>query len=314
MTGSDRTDGASSGDDTGRGAPDHFALLADETRLETLRVLADERRENWRPSGLRFAELRRAVGVDDAGTFNYHLEKLVGTYVYEDDGTYVLTNSGLEIVDAVLAGRYGGDDRRLTGEIDDVCPTCGGSLTAIHERGWIRVVCDEHGIVLGTTLPSGAAVGREIDAVVDIAVRDLLNDTEWGMRGVCFRCWGAMDREVQFGTPDRHPATGESLDAAQRVADPDEPVAVFGCSRCETVFWGSVTAALLRAEPVVAFATDHGVERESVRALFETGTVTVERRDPPRLAVSFDAPEGDATLRVTVDRGLSTTAVERTDE
>jgi hypothetical protein len=49
-----------------------FALFADETRVAIVEALA-ERTTAEGTDGLSFAELRRAVGVRDAGQFNYHL-------------------------------------------------------------------------------------------------------------------------------------------------------------------------------------------------------------------------------------------------
>jgi hypothetical protein len=312
-------------------AAERFELLANETRMAIVRALASERRVNWEPSGMTFARLRRAAAVRDGGRFNYHLERLLGTYVEQRGDTYVLTDAGLEVVDAVLAGAYGDDDSSTTGEIDATCH-CGRSLTATHEGVSFRTHCPEHGIVFSTTLPAGATAGRSPTELAELAVRDARQDVEWAQRGVCFRCWGRMDGRVVLGRPTRHPGTGDPVASADDTdgdgrgtdgdgrstdsdargtdgnsgvggdgsedRDHDEPSVVYGCRRCETLFWTSPVHALYRHPAVVAFRHDTGVT-----GVLETTSreVTVEATDPLRVAATFDAPDDPSTLRVLLD-------------
>lgn len=75
-------------------AADEFELLASPVRLEILLALADG------DEPLRYTDLRAATSVDDNGKLNYHLRKLEA-YVSNDDGEYVLTRRGRQLLDRV---------------------------------------------------------------------------------------------------------------------------------------------------------------------------------------------------------------------
>jgi DNA-binding transcriptional ArsR family regulator len=72
----------------GENPTEAFALLSNETRVDVLRALADTE------EALRFAQLRRRVGLRDGGVFTYHLEKLRGTFVEKRGDRYRLTTEG----------------------------------------------------------------------------------------------------------------------------------------------------------------------------------------------------------------------------
>ncbi|MDX1748259.1 MAG: winged helix-turn-helix domain-containing protein, partial [Halobacteriales archaeon] len=81
-------------------SPDYaFATLGNETRLQILYVLGDAE------DTLSFSDLRKRVGVDDPGQFNYHLNKLKNHHFIRptDDG-YVLREPGRIVLQAVLSG------------------------------------------------------------------------------------------------------------------------------------------------------------------------------------------------------------------
>ncbi|MCH7660071.1 MAG: helix-turn-helix transcriptional regulator [Euryarchaeota archaeon] len=72
-----------------------FALLGNETRVAIIRELgtADDPRS--------FSDLHAAVGVRDSGGFNYHLQKLVGSFVRRTDEGYELSGAGERIHESV---------------------------------------------------------------------------------------------------------------------------------------------------------------------------------------------------------------------
>ena len=86
-----------------------FGLLADETRLAIIQALwaATELDADGtvgqEASAVRFSDLFAALGIDDTGNFNYHLEKLRGHFVATTDGGYVLTGDGVEVARHALA-------------------------------------------------------------------------------------------------------------------------------------------------------------------------------------------------------------------
>ncbi|MFC6733469.1 hypothetical protein [Haladaptatus sp. DYSN1] len=77
---------------------------------------------------LSFADLRRRVGMRDGSQFNYHLQKLVGRFVFHDDAGYVLTRRGERIMGTVLAGTMTESVTFDAEPISDPCPLCGGAV------------------------------------------------------------------------------------------------------------------------------------------------------------------------------------------
>lgn len=65
-----------------------YSLLANAMRVEIVLVLGEA------DGALAFSVLRERVGVRDSGGFNYHLQRLVGTFVERADDGYALTDIG----------------------------------------------------------------------------------------------------------------------------------------------------------------------------------------------------------------------------
>ncbi|MFC7074137.1 winged helix-turn-helix domain-containing protein [Halovenus rubra] len=105
---------------------DAFSILGDETRLTILLELADAFQTE--SDGLSFSELRRRVGVEDSGQFNYHLDKLSEGFIEKADDKYSIRSSGLAVVSAVYAGTYGDGSGDETAESSWDCPKCGDPL------------------------------------------------------------------------------------------------------------------------------------------------------------------------------------------
>jgi DNA-binding transcriptional ArsR family regulator len=288
-----------------------FDLLGNETRLAIIEELAGHRRTGWRPEGLRFAELRKAVGAEDAGTFSYHLDELRGHYVEHRGEEYVLTNAGLSVADAVLSGIYGAKVAERSTETDHECPECGQKLRATYEDERVALVCPDHGVRLATTLPPGAIQGRSTEEVLSIVARDRQRDVEQAANGVCFHCWGDMEATLLLSPPVAHPATGEEVGVEGWSGE--YPLEVFGCRRCETVFWTGAGSSLSRHPALVAFAYDHGVDATESLYLgngeWDEWRYEVESRDPARVrvVVELDADSFEAVL----DESASVVEVER---
>ncbi|SDJ34938.1 Helix-turn-helix domain-containing protein [Halovenus aranensis] len=289
-----------------------FGLLGNETRLAILRELAQQRRVNWQFEGMRFAELRRAVGVRDAGTFSYHLDALSDEFIEKHGEEYVLKSSGLEIADAILTGRYGATDGDRTAAVDYVCPECSSQLRAYYGHGRFALFCDEHDHIIGTTLPPAAVDGRSMERVVEIAVRDMQHDMEQARNGVCFHCWGEMDIRLQRGAPIEHPMTGETYDIETASLD-EEVVAVLGCARCELVAWLAPDICVTRHPANVVTRYEEGIDATTLIQLSPQveleRTLTVTSQDPLRVSLTYDGGTGQVTF--VLDEDGSVDSVER---
>ena len=95
-----------------------FGLLGNRLRVDILRALADG------DPPVVFSTLRDKVEERDSGRFNYHLRKLVGTFVRETDAGYELTLAGRRVVGALVAGTYTDDATLAATDINDPCPEC----------------------------------------------------------------------------------------------------------------------------------------------------------------------------------------------
>ncbi|MDY6764215.1 MAG: helix-turn-helix domain-containing protein, partial [Halobacteria archaeon] len=101
-------------------SPDEaFNTLGNETRMEILQTLAEA------DEPLMFRELRKRVGLDDPGNFNYHLNKLKGQFVRKTDGGYKLTQSGNHVYQAILSGTVTQTPTVEPTELDERCYHCG---------------------------------------------------------------------------------------------------------------------------------------------------------------------------------------------
>lgn len=121
-------------------SPDEaFSLLGNETRIGIVRALwelSDGPQEKT-----SFSEVRECADVTDSGQFNYHLDKLVGTFVQRDEGGYELTYAGRQVIGAILDGTYTKRAEIGPFDIDVSCSVCGSSHEASYETDQFVVRC-----------------------------------------------------------------------------------------------------------------------------------------------------------------------------
>ncbi|WP_135364241.1 winged helix-turn-helix domain-containing protein [Halosimplex halophilum] len=314
-SGSGETDGqqgvAGAGDGSSGAGVDPtavFELLADETRLSIVRELAVERYSNWRWSGKTFAELRRAVGVEDAGNFSYHLEKLRGRLVVKEGDEYYLLNHGLQIVGAVESGRYSDASEVVRGATSYDCPypDCERALEGIYEDQYFRLRCPDHHRFAATILPPTVAVAHSPDELVEIMTVDTRQEVQRARAGVCPNCWGPVD----VALPAEDPTLASQI-------EPDLPddalLATFDCRQCGLSFEMPPGACVVDHPAVVAFHHDHGEDirgRPYVALPFcGIGRAALESEDPVRVRVDVRL-DGDA-LHLWLDGETDVVAYDR---
>lgn len=168
-------------------AADAFDALSDPTRVSILRELVSRFYEDdGQPVG--FAQLRRAVGIDDPGRFNYHLDTLCDRFVVKHEEGYTPTVAGLKAMESAEAGVYTDDPESMTGSIETDCPECGSALTATYENNWISVACDDHGLLFKTPVHSAVGAGSDLAAVIEYAVGELWRRVDRVTDGLCPIC------------------------------------------------------------------------------------------------------------------------------
>ncbi|WP_255198036.1 DUF7351 domain-containing protein [Halorarius litoreus] len=273
---------------------DAFELLAAEPRMDILQSLVAARREGRTP--LAFSTLRHDTAIDDSGRFNYHLGKLVGTFVEKSDDGYDLSYAGRAIVAAVIAGTYTDAEQKAPEPLDDDCVLCGAAVTASYDDGDLVVRCDEGHDLFVTGFPPGAAGTMDMATLLEVAALRTYQRIEFAMTGRCPECFSPLETTpttADFGGGDMHVFEAQ-------------------CAACGEGFTASAGTYLVLAPEVVAFYRDHGVDVHHERPWAVSvaldgrgvdtdghGEATVVSTDPYRLR--FDLSEGDDTLRVTLD-------------
>lgn len=242
---------------------DAFELLAHETRFGILEALNETN-----SSPLTFSELRRRVGVRDAGQFNYHLGKLDGRFVRGvgdgesgtdgDDDTdqntsgYDLTAAGKRVVGAVLSGSYSKQFDADGMETEASCLECGDPMKLRFRDGGVKVSCPDCGDYTDFDVPPSAFKAwprEEIPAVVD----RWLDRMHWSAeKGFCPNCDGRFDRSVCAATDDDAPEWLRGTDF--------EAIVGYECRRCGDSWTTVVPIVALMHPAVVAFHYEYGID------------------------------------------------------
>jgi DNA-binding transcriptional ArsR family regulator len=278
-----------------------FSVLGDETRLRILLELANRSDIEDATKTVSFSEIRRAVGVEDAGRFNYHLDKLQDTFVVKEpgedggDGGYRPTVAGLEVASSIHAGRYGGDGVEGAAETDHECPTCGRAISVRYEDDLVVMECPEEHVWFSFPVPPGASVGRSIEELLDVALRRAMGNIELARNGVCPRCWGTT-------TATLSPAEGTyaELGGEWRRVDVE-------CERCWLAYHVPAPFAVSHSPPVIAFYQRHDLAPRTAvmsdRTVLESSETTLRSEDPLRLEIVVEL-DGDE-LRLLLDDGAA---------
>lgn len=311
-------------------ASEAFEMLGHEIRMGIVKELADCRRDNWFWFGKRFAELRKAVGVSDAGKFSYHLEQLQPQFVVQDGEEYKLTFAGMQVAGAITAGTYTASEAGREAELDVECLSCGEPLIARYDLEYCRLFCPNHGDMGGVTLPPGAAADRTLASLARLVARESRRSIEQAKHGVCPHCWGRIRGTLPAPDVMPDPRTGEAIedwrsalsarfDAGESTSDfdidarPAASMAQFDCEQCGMRIWWPVMLCVLDHPAVIGFCYEHGVDLrdEPLPALpfMQFGAVAVESEDP--LRVSIDIAFDEETLTVVLDDTVTVVDHER---
>ncbi|MFW6448448.1 MAG: winged helix-turn-helix domain-containing protein [Halobacteriota archaeon] len=276
-----------------RSIEETFGLLGDEVRVDILRALADAREP------LSFSELRTHVGVEDSGRFNYHLRKLVGTFVRHDEAGYDLTYAGSDLVGALYAGMYTVDARMAPLDLDDPCPLCGGRLVAEYADETARIECrDCEEWINETSFPPGSLDQFDASSLPVVFDRWLLSEMERLLAGFCTSCAGAVSTE---------------LEPIEEPAGPIPARLAITCGRCGSASQLSAVAAVFLHPVVRGLLAEHDIDLTPTWSLWSDLEADVRflDRDPPRLSVAFRFDDVEVRAAVGADGSVRSLEVDR---
>lgn len=275
-----------------RSPEEAFALLGNETRIDIIRALNETSGET-----LSFSDLRDRVAVDDSGQFNYHLNKLIGSFVRRTDaGEYELTYAGRQVVGAIFSGTYNQRGPPVSFELDAACESCESPLLVDYERERVTISCSmcemEHS---SFGFPPGAFECRTHEQLLEAFDGWLRAHLATVRKGFCLNCAG--------------PTHGSITDEVE-VADLEVGIEQT-CERCGERWTLSVGSYLLDHPDVVAFYRDHAIDLAKTLlwklSWMDRTETTVLSADPWRIQFTIEL-DGDR-LELLVEDDLSVTTV-----
>jgi DNA-binding transcriptional ArsR family regulator len=280
-----------------------FMTLSHDLRLEILLAL-------WDAPGftLSFAELRKAVGERDSGSFTYHLSELRDHFVAKTDEGYELQYPGHRVLDAIQSGVFHEQVTVGPVELDDDCRACGGRLTFEYGTDYVaRIRCPDCGNrALEWPFDPGGIADRDDDAIV--AAFDRRTRLVWScaLDGVCPFCAGRVDRELTGRVHEEGECIGvvEQLDRYDEYFARDHPAVVaVDCHRCSFYSFVPVGVVLLTSPAVTGRLHEAGVDLRATPLwnlgfVVDADAVAVRETEPMRVEVAV--PDADESLAFTV--------------
>lgn len=271
-----------------------FSVLGDDVRLSILLELTRAASEQGSDAALSFSELRRRVDVEDSGRFNYHLNRLTGDFVRDDDDGYRARYPGLQVVSTIYAGLYSEPDRTSV-ESEYDCPNCERPLEITYQDLSLTLQCVEHGRMVDYPAPPGALEGRTLPELMTVVFKRAMSEVESAIAGICQRCWGT----AEVGWPVEPPVENEM--------HPDDRLWVeIACDRC-WLNYKTTYRTVIAAHPAVrGFYTSNGYDQVAVFA----GSNPVEAEEVCSVTVHDDRRvtttiELEDTLSITLDEAFN---------
>jgi hypothetical protein len=337
-------------DDSDEGGAAAFDAVSDEVRLGVIKAFVEERSRRRETLDLEdrdditddvvllsFSELWDAVGIEDSGRFNYHLDKLVGRFVHRTPKGYMLTVAGHRLAGSIVAGRYE-TTAAAPERVDRYCPACGSQLTAMYTGGALSLLCEnDHGSDQAENddapFEADEDLADAIDEMDPADVADADMDTEEMMAAVR-RTMGdtvaivplppaAFERRdiedaIDVGIQIRRNRGQLMADGVcpecrgqfdRQLVKSDQPLMTVAgyqvkgiCRDCGTVNSGDIRETLLSHPAVSAFFWERGVDvrdRFSDEAVLPTENSVGERStNPLTLAVTYECDGDELTIVV----------------
>ena len=268
-----------------------FSMVGNDRRIAIIEALSEA---DGQP--LSFTELWDSVGIRDSGQFNYHLNKLVGTFVYQNsEEKYALSFAGHRIVGAIHSGELTRNTESKQLQLDSSCPFCATHLEADYVTERVTIECPEcENVHSSFGFPPGGLSNRSPEELTQAFDSWVTNVTALFAGGVCVNCTGQTSGRLRDDLEDERYAT--------------QPVGVsFVCEQCTDSVTISVSFYCALQPAVIAFYYANGID------FAETGSWAIEHvtdecidvlcTDPLCIRTTFDL--GGNQLTVTLEEDLT---------
>jgi DNA-binding transcriptional ArsR family regulator len=217
-----------------------FGLLSNDLRVDIVQTLGEAREP------LSFSSLREIVDERDSGKFNYHLRKLVGHFVTQDEEGYQLSIAGEQMYGAMLSGAYTADATIEPFEFDGPCPLCGNDvLVARYADETVNMHCPNcEDWYNEFQFPPGSLHEFERPELPTAFDRWMRTTLQTFLHGLCTNCGGRVDAGLELTNED----------------DPLPIRATYECGRCGEELQASPSLPVFYQSSTVSFFDRHGVD------------------------------------------------------
>ncbi len=287
---------------------DALSIVGQKTRADIIVALGEARTTDPTVQAtLEFSELMDRVAVEDSGRFNYHLDKLVDSFIEKRDDGYTLKLPGQLFYESLVAGTL--TDRRAIDPFPvGPCPECTDALTAAyHPDHLLTVECVECATLYDAMhFPARGLDSRTPTEILDAAYTRRHHKVATMRQGACQRCAGIVSRKlVQTASITYGSAPIEEMAGL-------ETYAVMECSACHSSVVGHPANIGLTTPQVGALFSAHDLAVTRARwweeptASARTQT-TLINDDPRTVRIPFEIDGDrqtivlDADLQVTAD-------------
>lgn len=308
-----------------------FESLGNTTRLAILLALWDAKDPDQAfaaesDSDLTFTELRKRVGMQDSGQFNYHLGKLTDLFVDQPGDGYTLTSAGNQVLSTVIAGAFA-NHRSFTDEpAETTCWFCDSpvvidyrdrtlTLRCTNCEGGFRYPDESPGILLRGYRPPAGLMNRtpqEFHRNGNVMSR---HESLSFFEGVCPNCTGTVTATARIC--ESHEPEVDSL--CQHCRRRDEIYWRFVCDICKSSFGTPGWSPVFTDMGVLSFCYERGVniyevhDTDSWSVIYERVEMTVHSREPLQIEIRIEF-EGDQLDIVLDDEARVIDVTETTTE
>jgi hypothetical protein len=243
-------------------------------------------------------EIKNELGIRDSGRFNYHLDKLTGTFVSKSAEGYDLSFSANTLYQAILSTRPIADHPTPVFDVEEACPECGSAYEMRYENECVVSQCPNcDAQSFAYPFPAGAFTGRTDEEALRVVVQLMYHHVSLARQGVCPYCSGTMTAEWLYDHDTDFPSN---------------VLVSYTCSLCGMELHTGVVAMIQQHSAVISLFDEYGIDpRETrpgeFRRYVSRKEVTVRSEDP--LCIEIPVTIDDDEFTVLVDENMNITDI-----